>query len=73
MSDFGSRWQNAVHAIKEQLQMPVPNMALDREPVLVRHDRSPRPRATTESVSRFTSTRIVWAPPTARTSCLHQL
>ena len=33
MSEFGSRWRNAVHVIKEQFQMPGPNMALDREPV----------------------------------------
>jgi hypothetical protein len=40
MSEFGSRWRNAVHAIKEQFQMPGPNMALDREPVEIRCDRS---------------------------------
>ena len=40
MSEFGSRWRNAVHAMKEQFQMPGPNMALDREPVEIRCDRS---------------------------------
>jgi hypothetical protein len=90
MSEFGSRWRNAVHAMKEQFQMPGPNMALDREPVEIRCDRSLPPatwcparalkkdshrhgisrplrlarfssylpRATAETTSRFTSTRI---------------
>ncbi len=40
MSEFGSRWRNAVHAMKEQFQMPSPDMALGREPVEIRCDRS---------------------------------
>lgn len=43
MSDFGSQWRKAVHAIKDQFQMPEPNMVLDQEPVLVRCDRSRLP------------------------------
>lgn len=43
MSDFGSRWRNAVHAMKEQFQMPGPNMTLDREPAEIRCDRSRPP------------------------------
>lgn len=44
MSDFGRRWRSAMRTVKEQLQMPGPNMALDREPVLIKLDRS-RPLA----------------------------
>jgi len=40
MSGFGGQWRDAVRAIKEQFQMPGPNMALDREPVMVRPDKS---------------------------------
>ena len=40
MSEFGSRRRNAVHAMKEQFQMPSPDMALGREPVEIRYDRS---------------------------------
>lgn len=43
MSAFGSQWLNAVHAMKEQFQMPGPNMTLDREPVEIRCDRSRPP------------------------------
>ena len=44
LADLGSRWRNAVADIKQQLQGPGPNMSLDREPLLVRCDRS-RPAA----------------------------
>jgi hypothetical protein len=43
MSEFGRQWRKAVHAIKDQFQMPGPNMILDQEPVLVRCDRSRPP------------------------------
>lgn len=43
MSEFGSRWRNAVHAMKEQFQMPGPNMTLGREPAEIRCDRSRPP------------------------------
>src|SRR5262249_55013649 len=35
--------RKTVHDIKEQFQMPRPNMTLDREPLLVRSDRSRPP------------------------------
>ena len=35
---LASRWRKAVHDIKEQFQMPGPNMTLDREPLLIRYD-----------------------------------
>ena len=47
MSDWlgglSSRWRKAVHDIKEQFQMPGPNMTLDREPLLIRYDHSRPP------------------------------
>jgi hypothetical protein len=44
LADLSSWWRNAVEDIKEQVQGPGPNMSLDREPLLVRCDRS-RPAA----------------------------
>jgi len=47
MSDWlgglSSRWRKAVHDIKEQFQMPGPNMTLDREPLEIRYDHSRPP------------------------------
>jgi hypothetical protein len=43
MSDFGGRWRKAVHGVKEQFQMPGPNMFLGQEPVLIRYSRSRLP------------------------------
>lgn len=43
MSDFGSQWREAMRAIKDQFQMPGPNMTLEREPVLIGCDRSRPP------------------------------
>jgi hypothetical protein len=43
LGDLASRWRKAAHDIKEQFQMPGPNMTLDREPLLVRSDRSRPP------------------------------
>jgi hypothetical protein len=40
---FGSQWRKAVHAIKDQFQMPGPNMVLNQKPFLVRSDRSRPP------------------------------
>src|SRR6266481_6138803 len=42
--NLGSRWRKAVRERTEQLQGPGPNMTLDREPLLIRYDRS-RPAA----------------------------
>jgi len=45
LSDLGGLWRKAVHDVKEQLQMPGPNMFLGNvDPVLIRFDRS-RPLA----------------------------
>jgi hypothetical protein len=43
LDDLASRRRKAVHGIKEQFQMPGPNMTLDREPLLVRYDHSRPP------------------------------
>jgi len=43
MSDFGRQWREAARAIKEQFQMPGPNMTLGQEPVLIHDDRSRPP------------------------------
>ena len=43
LNDLGSRWRKVVHDFKEQLQMPGPNMVLDREPLLIQYDRSRPP------------------------------
>ena len=42
--NLGSRWRKTVRDLTEQLQSPGPNMTLDREPLLIRYDRS-RPAA----------------------------
>jgi hypothetical protein len=44
MNDFVGRWRKVLHAIKDQFEMPGPNMALDREPMFILADRS-RPAA----------------------------
>ncbi len=43
LGGLASRWRKAVHDIKEQFQMPGPNMTLDRESLLIRYDHSRPP------------------------------
>jgi hypothetical protein len=43
LGGLASRWRKAVHDVKEQFQMPGPNMTLDREPLLIRYDHSRPP------------------------------
>jgi hypothetical protein len=66
LGNLGSRWHKAMCDVKEQLQGPGPDMTLDREPLLVRHDRS-RPAADVildpDAQQRLTPTRNPASPP----------
>ena len=66
LGNLGSQWQKAVRDVKEQLQGPGPNVTLDREPLLVRFDRS-RPAADVildpDAQQTLTPTRNPSSPP----------
>jgi hypothetical protein len=66
LGNLGSRWRKAVRDVKEQPQGPGPDMTLDREPLLIRYDRS-RPAADVildpDAQQRLTPTRNPASPP----------
>lgn len=63
MSGFGERWRNAARIIKDQFQMPGPNMTLDREPVMVRLDRSRAPADVTLAPDAQLALAPTWNQP----------